>query len=303
MIARQPENCSQHALTILVSRFGVYAVLPCTLLIALALALGRVVPDGGQLAYISYRDASAGVYLLDINRGLTFLLSAGVNEFLPPGWSPDGQQLAVTSIGDDGAKIAVLEVEEGSLRLLTGTKFRDIAPAWSPDGQNIAFLSRGSVSGLYVMDSHGENVRLVTRHTRDVAPTWLPGGEEIAYIRDEQAFPVYVTRLDGTDQYRMTDTRFMVYPPVWSPDGQLVAFVSPNLHIFIMNDGGGGLRQITHNAYVVSPLSWSPDGRQLAFAAIADGNQELFIIGADGENLQRLTWTPEREGVPAWRPS
>jgi TolB protein len=153
------------------------------------------------------------------------------------------------------------------------------------------------------MNTDGSNVRLIIENVVNVAPTWLRDGQHIAYLRNEQDFPVYVINIEDNNQYKMTDTRFMLFPPTWSPDGQWIAFLSPDLQLYVMSSHGTNLRQLTHNEAVVSPLTWSSNGRQIAFASLTDGNQELYIIDVDGENLRRLTWSNERDSVPAWRPS
>ena len=35
--------------------------------------------------------------------------------------------------------------------------------------------------------------------------------------------------------------------------------------------------------------SWSPDGRQIAFVSGRDEGAEIFVIGADGQGLERVT--------------
>ena len=44
-------------------------------------------------------------------------------------------------------------------------------------------------------------------------------------------------------------------------------------------------------------IEWSPDGRKLAFHATAKKNTDIYIIGADGKNLKRIT---DREGEDSW---
>src|SRR4030095_9755354 len=38
----------------------------------------------------------------------------------------------------------------------------------------------------------------------------------------------------------------------------------------------------------VDPV-WSPDGQKLAFVSNRDGNREIYVVNADGSNLQNLT--------------
>lgn len=48
--------------------------------------------------------------------------------------------------------------------------------------------------------------------------------------------------------------------------------------------------------------AWSPDGRWIAFVSDRDGNQELYLISADGKELVRLTTNSAVDSEPAWAP-
>jgi Tol biopolymer transport system component len=58
-------------------------------------------------------------------------------------------------------------------------------------------------------------------------------------------------------------------------------------------------------------IAWSPDGSRIAFVNIVDEpeglpgvwtNKEIFVIGADGSNLTRLTNHPAWDEHPVWSP-
>ena len=53
--------------------------------------------------------------------------------------------------------------------------------------------------------------------------------------------------------------------------------------------------------YVQQPR-WSPDGRRLVFAAPADGNFDVFSVGADGGPVTRLVDGPSRDRTPSFGP-
>ena len=46
--------------------------------------------------------------------------------------------------------------------------------------------------------------------------------------------------------------------------------------------------------------SWAPDGKRIAFESNRDGNYEIYVIGANGENLKQLTNRPGANVSPVW---
>jgi hypothetical protein len=69
-----------------------------------------------------------------------------------------------------------------------------------------------------------------------------------------------------------------------------------------MDNEGGNITQLTRLKATVEKPSWSPDGRFLAFAADLQGNRDIFITGADGNGLFRLTDSPLEDFYPSWSP-
>ena len=63
-----------------------------------------------------------------------------------------------------------------------------------------------------------------------------------------------------------------------------------------------GLRRLTDGPGNDMKPAWSPDGRQVAFFSDRDGNDEIYVIDADGGNLRRLTFSPGSDKEPAWSP-
>lgn len=73
--------------------------------------------------------------------------------------------------------------------------------------------------------------------------------------------------------------------------------------IYVMNDNGGARRQLTDKKD--GWARWSPDGTRIAFAR-RDANDgqisDVFVIHADGTNLQQLTHYGGHTGMPCWSP-
>ena len=47
---------------------------------------------------------------------------------------------------------------------------------------------------------------------------------------------------------------------------------------------------------------WSPDGSKIAFVSDRDGNDEIYVMNADGSNQTRLTNNTVTDISPVWSP-
>jgi Tol biopolymer transport system component len=45
---------------------------------------------------------------------------------------------------------------------------------------------------------------------------------------------------------------------------------------------------------------WSPDGARIVLDAALGGNSDVYVVGADGGHLRRLTEEPSIDGAPSW---
>ena len=75
--------------------------------------------------------------------------------------------------------------------------------------------------------------------------------------------------------------------------------------IYVMNDDGSRVQQLTNSGlWDVSPR-WSPDGKHILFRRDlgAEGQQlDIFIMNVDGSNERRLTFHPKNDGSATWSP-
>jgi hypothetical protein len=59
---------------------------------------------------------------------------------------------------------------------------------------------------------------------------------------------------------------------------------------------------VAHSARADSSPSWSPDGTHIAFVSDRDGNDEIYVMNADGSGQTNLTHNVARDYSPAWSP-
>jgi Tol biopolymer transport system component len=164
----------------------------------------------------------------------------------------------------------------------------------------------GSV-GIYLVDSDGRHVRLLTAGDR---PAWSPDGARLAFQRDST---VHVVRTDGGAETALGKG----VEPAWAPDGKKIAFTGRD-GIAVMNDDGTAVTTIIRHDFRtdtdhrsdlgVGKPAWSPDGAQIAFEHRGDGEllpARIFVMNADGSAPRRLTPSAGiqyAESDPAWSP-
>ena len=233
-----------------------------------------------------------------------------------PRWSPDGTQLVFYRRLPEGWRIFLVDANGGNLRQVSHGPGNDYQPAWSPDGASIVFDSdRGGNRDIYRMTlATGHIVRVTDSPSRDTMPAWSPDGRLIAFLSDrEDGTHIWTVAVDATLPARVTrEAPRNILRPMWSPDGRRLAFAGADrsdetkrrVYVFDLSDRS--LRAITAPGDAGNP-SWSPDGRRLVFDASPDGRDdtsggqwELWIVEADGSNLQRLTNDTANDWGPSW---
>ncbi len=185
--------------------------------------------------------------------------------------------------------------------------------SWSPDDRKLVYQSNASGNwDLYVMDADGSGVeRLVASPAADITPVWSPDGGWILFVSERDGNrEVYVCAADGSGATNLTKHPAHDLHPVWSADGERVLFSSnrdtsgpDDYDIWEMKIDGGELRRITSGPDVDTYASWSPDGRRILTRRVVEGDNEVFVMDADGTNAVNLTRDPASyDGWPVWSP-
>lgn len=98
-----------------------------------------------------------------------------------------------------------------------------------------------------------------------------------------------------------SDEPFARFPTI-SPDGSTVAFSYQGDIWTVPTDGGRAWRMTVHEAYEARP-QWSPNGEQIAFISDRHGNDDLFVMNANGSNIRRLTYHSTSDNLTGWTPT
>lgn len=182
----------------------------------------------------------------------------------------------------------------------------------------IAFRSnRDGGEATYIMRADGSEAQLappeviynVTQAYQQ--QQWSPDGIVFVYVKhvsDQASTNIFKVRSDLPSTWdrdiMLTDYPGTEYDPVWSPDGQSIAFVSNhtgNDEIWLMNQDGGNQRQLTYNDWPWDKHpSFSPDGKQIVFYSNRSGNRQIWVMNSDGSNQVNISSNSADEWEPTW---
>ena len=138
-------------------------------------------------------------------------------------------------------------------------------------------------------------------------PSISPDGSKIAYTYKGD---LYVVPSVGGDAKQITFHEAHDYKPVWSKDGNKIAFASDrygNFDIFIMDANGGAASRLTYHSNDELPYDFSTDGTKVVFGAtrldIASHRQyptgsqpELYTVSTKGGRVDQI-WTIPSEYI------
>jgi len=213
-----------------------------------------------------------------------------------PEWSPDGRYLYFASNRGGPMNLWRVAIEEASGKTLGAPEPVTTPSLWvgglsfSRDGRHLAYGSLDWHSTLMRAPLDAAHGRLagppepLLRGTQPIRDHQLsPDGQWVALTRVANQEDLFVVKIDGSQSRRLTDDEFRDRSPVWSPDGQRLAFYSDrsgSYQLWLIRPDGSGLEEVTDvsGGTVTMPI-WSPDGKRIAYPAIPGGGQIVDLSG------------------------
>lgn len=228
--------------------------------------------------------------------GLPKNLAEGPELLTQPAVGPGGRTAWIRQVG-----VSEWELVENGQTVSRGALH--LSPAYRPDGVLTAAVSEKEETSLYAFEPGGR--RLLVRGGQDgfaVSPTFSPDGGRMAYAAvTGDGVQVYTAAADGSGARLLTSGNDLNTDPVWSPAGDLIAFVAAEKRICLVSPDGGGLRVLNTGPGQSRSPSFSPDGRRLVFSNDRDGQWRLYVISLSGGAEQLLLpGFPAAQHLPVW---
>jgi dipeptidyl aminopeptidase/acylaminoacyl peptidase len=229
-----------------------------------------------------------------------------------PTWSPDGRWVAFTRAerNDQGSgppktgkpQLWLLPADGGEPRRLTDHPLGVTGPVWSPDSTRLAYNARVPEPGRYGTD---ERVGPEAEPPRRIT-TMRYRLDGVGFLIDRRTH-VWVVDIDGGEPVQVTGGDFEHTGVDWSPDGELLTFVSARhsaagddlrSDVWVCQPDGSGLRVLTAGGLSANQPRFAAGGREVCFAAVPLGagdrravcrNAGLWSVPLDGGAARRLT--------------
>ena len=264
-------------------------------------------PRNDQIVYTRRSQGTDGIWAVPPGGGASHKVIEGGRN---PNWSWDGTRL----VFERGYDIWTANADGGDQRKVGGVPPTDYhltadrMPAFSPNGALIAFFqkSKGPHGDYWVVPSEGGQARRLTfDDSFGGAPAWTPDGQSIVFPSQRAGSLTLwkVPAVGGEPEPVLMGTGEDTDPEI-SRDGRRLIYTNTrNNYMLTITDPATGRQKELHQSRsdTVNP-SFSPQGDKILFFGFAEGGGlHLYVVNADGTNLNQLTRGKGEQNVhPQW---
>ena len=282
-------------------------------------------PSGQWLVYASTRHRpTADIYMKRVNGNTITQLTDDPGNDVMPTVSSDGQWIAFSSDRAGNWDVYVKPIAGGQSTQISSAPSNELHPSWSPDGRLLTYCAHNDQSGQWevvVVDVTQASRRRVIAN--GLFPEFSPDGGKILFqrarARGTRWFSIWTVDYEDGEGVRPTEiaaaTNAAVITPVWSPDGQRIAFATvvdplnrnvegarPTADLWVVNADGSGRQNLTNDRYANLQPTWGPDGT-IYFVSNRAGWDNIWSLKPQQSLLEHRRSAPSNGPAQAAAPT
>jgi TolB protein len=170
--------------------------------------------------------------------------------------------------------------------------------------------SNGAPKEIWVMDWDGGNAHAVTHYNGlTIQPSISADGSKLAFTSYAKRTPgIVVFSVDPLrDLHFYNQSASVNSSPTFTPDAKQVMYSSSAgercCRLFLANLDGTNFRPVTHSTFIDTEPKINPKtGATVVFVSGRSGPQQIYKMGIDGGDIERLTDGTGEAANPSWQP-
>jgi Tol biopolymer transport system component len=201
-----------------------------------------------------------------------------------PAISPDGRWVVYrrdTKTQPGG--LLIISTGSGQPRQLPASS--DDPVVWSPDSRRVAATGSGTGHLAIVNVGSGKVITLRVPQA-SYGYSFSPDGGELAFTHSTGSGQNIYTVSTSSGAVRPLTDDGRSSSPLWGPTG--IAFGRQG-DVWLMDEDGGDVRQLTHTRAGIYPAAWSSNGTRLLAAYPANHNGKLYSVDVSTGAAKDLT--------------
>ncbi len=220
-------------------------------------------PDGKQLAYVSFEQRRAMIFVQTLTSRQRTLLASFPGSNSSPAWSPDGKQIALVLTHEGNSQIYLMNSDGSNLHSIISGEEIDTEPNFSPDGKSILFTSdRGGSAQIYRVPVNGGSAeRLTFEGNSNFSPRFSPDGKSFVFSHYDGGKFYIATQDFESMQMQILTSGGWEKKPSFAPNGKLILFGSESqgrgILATVSSDGKVKQKMVAQFGDIREPI-WGP---------------------------------------------